>query len=43
MDVCYRLRGLDFVWDARKSALNERKHDGITFTHAAEVFSIRFP
>lgn len=38
MDIRYQLNGLDFVWDATKAAANLKKHDGISFEQAAQVF-----
>lgn len=38
MDIHYELKGMSFVWDARKAASNAIKHDGVTFQQAAEVF-----
>ncbi|MDJ1178991.1 BrnT family toxin [Roseofilum sp. BLCC_M91] len=38
MDVYFVLNGITFVWNQEKAALNPRKHDGITFEQAAEVF-----
>ena len=38
MDVHFRWRDTDFVWNDRKAAANPGKHDGITFEQAAEVF-----
>lgn len=38
MDIRYELNGLSFVWDASKAAANPRKHDGVTFEQAAQVF-----
>lgn len=37
MDVVRAVRGISFVWDARKALLNQRKH-GIPFEIACEVF-----
>jgi uncharacterized DUF497 family protein len=41
MDVAYRVSGIKFVWDRKKSELNRRKH-GITFESACEIFSDPF-
>lgn len=38
MDIHYELNGLDFVWNAAKAKANPKKHDGITFEQAAQVF-----
>lgn len=37
MDVLYRYAGLEFVWDARKAAINVAKH-AVRFEQACEVF-----
>ncbi len=37
MDVNYHQRGIDFVWDRQKSAINWRKHD-VSFEAACDVF-----
>ncbi|MEL7144280.1 MAG: BrnT family toxin [Cyanobacteria bacterium J06643_4] len=38
MDVYFPLNGITFVWNDQKAAANPLKHDGITFTQAAEAF-----
>jgi uncharacterized DUF497 family protein len=38
MEIEFELRGIVFRWDADKERENIRKHDGITFRHAAQVF-----
>ena len=38
MDIRYELNGTLFVWNAAKAQANIRKHDGITFEQAAQVF-----
>ncbi len=38
MDSRYEKNGISFVWNARKAAANPKKHDGITFEQATEVF-----
>ncbi|ESS66029.1 hypothetical protein MGMO_216c00040 [Methyloglobulus morosus KoM1] len=38
MDNRYEKNGISFVWNARKAAANPKKHDGITFEQATEVF-----
>jgi uncharacterized DUF497 family protein len=38
MDVYFVLNGIVFVWNQDKAELNPRKHDGVTFQQAAEVF-----
>jgi uncharacterized protein len=38
MDIRYKKNGVVFVWNARKAAANPKKHDGITFEQATEVF-----
>lgn len=38
MDIRYSLNGLAFIWNATKAQANIRKHDGIAFEQAAQVF-----
>jgi uncharacterized protein len=38
MDIRYEKNGITFTWNARKAATNSKKHDGITFEQATEVF-----
>jgi uncharacterized DUF497 family protein len=38
MDIRYEHNGLSFVWDAAKAAANPKKHGGVTFEQAAQVF-----
>lgn len=38
MEIEFELRGIVFRWDANKERENIRKHEGITFRHAAQVF-----
>lgn len=38
MDIEFELRGIVFRWDADKERANTRKHHGITFRRAAQVF-----
>lgn len=38
MEIEFELRGIVFRWDASKERENIRKHDGITFRQAAQVF-----
>ena len=38
MDIRYVLNGIVFVWNEQKAQINRRKHDGVTFEQAAEVF-----
>lgn len=38
MDVYFVLNGITFVWNKDKADHNPKKHDGITFRQAAEVF-----
>ena len=38
MDVYFPLNGITFVWNGQKAAANPIKHDGITFSQAAEAF-----
>jgi uncharacterized protein len=37
MDVAYRLSGINFVWDRKKTNLNLHKH-GVAFETACEAF-----
>ncbi len=37
MDVSYRLSGINFVWDRRKTCLDLRKH-GVALETACEIF-----
>ena len=41
MDKIFELQDLEFEWDAKKYAVNLRKH-GVKFEEAAEVFFDRF-
>jgi len=38
MDIRYELSGTLFMWNAAKAQANIRKHDGVTFEQAAQVF-----
>lgn len=38
MEIEFELHGIVFRWDANKERENIRKHEGITFRHAAQVF-----
>jgi len=38
MDEIYRLNGITFVWNRDKALGNPRKHDGVRFEQAVEVF-----
>lgn len=38
MDVYFVLNGITFIWNDQKAAANLLKHDGITFSQAAEAF-----
>jgi uncharacterized DUF497 family protein len=38
MEIEYELNGILFRWNAEKEQVNIRKHDGITFRRAAQVF-----
>ena len=38
MDIEYELRGIVFRWNVDKERANIRKHDGVTFRQAAQVF-----
>ena len=38
MDIEYELRGIIFRWDAEKERTNIRKHGGVNFRQAAQVF-----
>ena len=38
MDVQFEINGALFVWNTDKARPNSRKHEGITFEQAAEVF-----
>lgn len=38
MEIEFELHGIVFRWNADKERENARKHDGITFRHAARVF-----
>jgi uncharacterized DUF497 family protein len=38
MDIHFEHNGVSFVWNTHKSAINARKHDGITFEQATAVF-----
>lgn len=38
MDIEYELRGIVFRWNVEKERANIRKHDGVTFRQAAQVF-----
>ena len=38
MDIEYELRGIRFRWNEDKAKLNSKKHDGVSFEQAAQVF-----
>ena len=38
MDQAFTLNGIQFVWNADKASINQRKHAGITFEQAAQAF-----
>ena len=38
MDTHYTLNEINFVWDSRKAASNIKRHKGISFEPAYEVF-----
>ena len=38
MDVYFVLNGVSFVWNDDKAQINPKKHDGVTFQQAAQVF-----
>jgi uncharacterized protein len=38
MDIKYTLHGITFEWDSHKAAINRRRHPGISFEMACEVF-----
>ena len=38
MDIRLELNGTLFIWNAAKAQANIRKHDGVTFEQAAQVF-----
>ncbi|MDO8845131.1 MAG: BrnT family toxin [Methylicorpusculum sp.] len=38
MDIRFEKNGIIFTWNGRKATANPKKHDGITFEHATEVF-----
>jgi uncharacterized DUF497 family protein len=38
MEIEFELNGVLFRWNAEKEQSNTRKHDGITFKRAAQVF-----
>jgi uncharacterized DUF497 family protein len=38
MNVYFVLNGVTFVWNDGKARLNPEKHDGVTFSQAAEAF-----
>ncbi len=38
MDIRFEKNGIAFTWNDRKAAANPKKHDGITFEKATEVF-----
>ena len=38
MDIEYELRGIVFRWNVEKERANIRKHDGVSFRQAAQVF-----
>jgi len=38
MDIRHELNGTLFAWNAAKAQANIRKHDGVTFEQAAQVF-----
>jgi len=38
MDIEYELHGIRFRWNEDKAKLNIKKHDGVSFEQAAQVF-----
>ena len=38
MNVYFALNGITFVWNDDKAKANHRKHEGVSFQQAAEVF-----
>ena len=38
MDIHAEKNGMAFIWNARKAAANMKKHDGVTFEQAMDVF-----
>jgi len=38
MDIRFTLNGVTFVWDEQKAQINARRHPGVRFEQAAEVF-----
>jgi len=42
MDIEFELRGIVFRWNAGKERTNIRKHDGVTYRQAAQVFFVPF-
>jgi len=38
MDIEYELHGIRFRWNEEKAKLNIKKHDGVSFEQAAQVF-----
>ncbi|HAS51827.1 MAG TPA: hypothetical protein DCS21_08850 [Gammaproteobacteria bacterium] len=38
MDIHTEKNGMAFVWNAKKAAANVKKHDGVTFEQAMDVF-----
>jgi uncharacterized protein len=38
MDIEYELHGIRFRWNEDKARLNVKKHDGVSFEQAAQVF-----
>jgi hypothetical protein len=38
MDIEYELRGIRFRWNEDKAKHNIKKHDGVSFEQAAQVF-----
>lgn len=38
MDIHTEKNGMAFVWNAGKAAVNVKKHDGVTFEQAMDVF-----
>lgn len=37
-DVTYTLNRINFIWNTDKAQANPHKHDGVTFTQAAQAF-----
>ena len=38
MDIEYKFRGIKFKWNSEKERANLRKHDGIDFKRACQIF-----